>query len=126
MDDNSKLVYSTEKGSVCPLCGRAKKQCICNKTSDKTVISKNSAININPAQGGQVLRNQLKKKILLKRKTESCLHQEPRLGVTKEIPTLGMYFLMVLTQRVSDTVSTLLLSDLFLRKIWKKKDMANI
>ncbi|MDM8536257.1 translation initiation factor Sui1 [Desulfobacterales bacterium HSG17] len=37
-DSNSKLVYSTESGSICPSCGKQSAECICKK--HKRTISK--------------------------------------------------------------------------------------
>jgi len=43
--NNSRLVYSTEQGRVCPHCGHAARSCRCNKSRKK------QAAPVNPVDG---------------------------------------------------------------------------
>lgn len=48
MPDNSRLVYSTETGRICPVCGKPAKKCVCKakKSKPRTDIKFDGIIRI--------------------------------------------------------------------------------
>ena len=53
MKDNSKLVYSTEKGRICPSCGESKKKCVCRKIAGKSVVKSDSIVRVSRETKGR-------------------------------------------------------------------------
>ncbi len=52
-NSNSRLVYSTDIGSICPDCGKPKKSCICRQMKRETVFKPNGAVCIRYETAGR-------------------------------------------------------------------------
>ncbi len=52
-DSNSKLVYSTELGRVCPSCGKQSAQCICKKKKTHTIPKGDGKIRVERSTKGR-------------------------------------------------------------------------
>ena len=82
-DQLSRLVYSTEKGDLCPECGEAKAACICSELADKQRLSQlDGIVRIRRETAGRkgkgvttisgVAQPEAELKALLKRLKKSC------------------------------------------------------
>jgi len=82
-DQLSRLVYSTEKGDLCPECGQAKAECICAHLADQRRIAElDGVVRIRRETAGRkgkgvttisgVAQPEVELKILLKRLKKSC------------------------------------------------------
>ena len=52
-DSNSKLVYSTELGRICPSCGKQSAECICKKKKTHTIPKGDSKIRVERSTKGR-------------------------------------------------------------------------
>lgn len=82
-DQLSRLVYSTEKGDLCPECGEAKSACMCDELADKARIAAlDGIVRIRRETAGRkgkgvttitgVAKPEAELKELLKRLKKSC------------------------------------------------------
>lgn len=82
-DQLSRLVYSTEKGDLCPGCKEAKAECICAQLAEQQRIAKlDGVVRIRRETAGRkgkgvttisgVARPEAELKVLLKRLKQSC------------------------------------------------------
>lgn len=52
-NSNSRLVYSTDLGSICSDCGEPKNSCICRQIKRKTVLKSNGAVCVRYETAGR-------------------------------------------------------------------------
>jgi translation initiation factor 1 len=52
-DSNSKLVYSTELGRICPSCGKQAAECICKKKNTHTISKSDGKIRVERSTKGR-------------------------------------------------------------------------
>ncbi len=52
-DFNSKLVYSTEFGKICPFCGKQSAKCICKKKKTHTIPKGDGKIRVERSTKGR-------------------------------------------------------------------------
>jgi len=52
-DSNSKLVYSTELGKICPSCGKQFAECICKKKKNYTIPKGDGKIRVERSTKGR-------------------------------------------------------------------------
>lgn len=82
-DQLSRLVYSTEKGDLCPGCGQAKDECMCAELADQRRIAElDGVVRIRRETAGRkgkgvttisgVAQPEAELKVLLKRLKKSC------------------------------------------------------
>ena len=50
---NSKLVYSTELGKICPSCGKQSVKCICKKKEARTILKSDGKIRVERSTKGR-------------------------------------------------------------------------
>ncbi|MFH0791357.1 MAG: stress response translation initiation inhibitor YciH [Candidatus Omnitrophota bacterium] len=52
-NSNTRLVYSTDIGSICPACGKPKNSCVCRQMKRKAVSESNGAVCIRYETAGR-------------------------------------------------------------------------